>query len=83
MQWGITRFMGMELFFGGYKKPIRKFDGYFGIGNLRIGFPTYLYRHFPDLPKKGRKKSSKSFSNLLLHVPLWGGSYSVVNKRGR
>ena len=28
--------------------------------------------------KNGRKKSSKSFSDLLLHVPLWGSGYSVV-----
>jgi len=33
--------------------------------------------------QNGRKKSSKSFSDLLLHVPLRGGGYSVVNKRGR
>lgn len=26
----------------------------------------------------GAPKSSKSFSDLLLHVPLWGSGYSVV-----
>ena len=33
--------------------------------------------------KWAQKKSSKSFSDLLLRVPLRGGGYSVVNKRGR
>jgi hypothetical protein len=30
------------------------------------------------LPKMGAKKSSKSFSDLLLCVPLRGGGYSVL-----
>ena len=39
--------------------------------------------HF-EICQKWVQKSSKSVSDLLLHVPLWGGGYSVVNnKRGR
>jgi len=46
------------------------------------GFTPY-YWAFGNLPNR-QQKSSKSVSDLLLHVPLWGGGYSVVNnKRGR
>ncbi|WP_419573942.1 hypothetical protein [Ruminococcus sp.] len=45
-------------------------------------FPlTYYYNpnraKWPET-ELGNKKSSKSFSDLLLHVPLWGSGYSVV-----
>ena len=36
-----------------------------------------LIRNFWKFAKNGRKKSSKSFSDLLLHVPLRDGGYSV------
>ena len=46
------------------------------------GFTPY-YWAFGNLPNR-QQKSSKSVSDLLLHVPLRGGGYSVVNnKRGR
>jgi len=32
-----------------------------------------LIRNIGEFAKNGRKKSSKSFSDLLLHVPLRGG----------
>ena len=36
-----------------------------------------------EICQKWAQKSRKSFSDLLLRVPLRGGGYSVVNKRGR
>ena len=37
-----------------------------------------LIRNFWKFAKNGRKKSSKSFSDLLLCVPLRGGDYSIL-----
>ena len=45
----------------------------------------YLIRNFWKFAKNGRKKSSKSFSDLLLHVPLRGGgifSFYVIGQAG-
>ena len=49
------------------------------IGRLR------LIRNFWKFAKNGRKKSSKSFSDLLLCVPLQGGeifSFYVIGQAG-
>ena len=45
----------------------------------------YLIRNFWKFAKNERKKSSKSFSDLLLHVPLRGGgifSFYVIGQAG-
>ena len=39
-----------------------------------------LIRNIWKFAKNGRKKSSKSFSDLLLRVPLRGAGYSVVSE---
>ena len=42
---------------------------------------THLVPILSRFAKNGRKKSSKSFSDLLLHVPLWG-SGDVYKRQG-